>query len=80
MTVIKDFLTVEEFADKLCVSAKTIRRAILKGKISAINMGNGNKKIYRIPVAEIARIGIVDLEKLVNRMVEEKITSRKDSD
>lgn len=54
-----NFLTVEEFADKVKMCPHTIRRAIRKGKINAFRPGIGIKGPYRIPESEIERILIM---------------------
>lgn len=51
-----EFLTVEEFANKVKMCPHTIRRAIKKGKINAFRPGIGIKGPYRIPESEIDRI------------------------
>lgn len=64
------FLSINEFADKLGVHPITVRRGISNGKISAINIGNGKKKIYRIPVSEIQRIAEFDLKEFMDKLHE----------
>lgn len=59
--------TIIQFALKMSVHPNTIRRAIKNGKIQAINMGSGVKKIYRIPSSEIGRMALFDLEEIFNR-------------
>lgn len=71
-----NYLTVTEFAKLLSVSKKTVSRAIRRGKIQAINIGNATKKLYRIPRSEINRIALFDLESLVEKIIETKINSK----
>lgn len=51
-----NFLTVEEFADRLQLSEATIRRSIKKGKIFAIRPSMGKKGPYRIAESELERL------------------------
>lgn len=74
MSIIEtEFLSIKEFAGKIGAHPNTIRRAIKKGRISACNIGSGNKKIYRISKTEINRISILDLKEIVDKMVREKL-------
>lgn len=70
-----EFLSIKEFAAKIGAHSNTIRRSIKKGRISACNIGSGNKKIYRIAKSEISRIALLDLKEIVDKMVQEKINS-----
>jgi excisionase family DNA binding protein len=51
-----NFLTVEEFADKLKIHPSTIRRAIKEGKIYASRPGPGKRSPYRISESELERL------------------------
>jgi excisionase family DNA binding protein len=68
-----DFLTIDEFANKLNIHSNTVRRCIKKGKIQAIDMGNGKKKTYRIPKSEIQRLALFDLRKVIEMIKEGEI-------
>lgn len=59
------FYTVDEFADLVKMSARTIRRGIKKGRIMACRPGVGKKSPYRIHQSEIQRILSADYEKIV---------------
>jgi hypothetical protein len=50
----------------------TIRRHIAKGRINAIQVGGIKKSIYRIPISELQRLAIKDLESIIDKIVEEK--------
>ncbi len=65
----KDFYSIKEFAGKLRVSEHTIRRAIRKGRINAFRVGSSDKSTFRIAHSEIARMGIVDLQKMIKQMI-----------
>lgn len=67
----QDFYSIKEFAAKLCVSAHTIRRAIRNGRINAFRAGSTEKSTYRIAHSEISRMGIVDLQKMINKMIQD---------
>ena len=62
------FLSINEFAEHLKVHPNTIRRAIKNGKIQAINMGTGKKKLYRIPESELGRLGLFELKEMLKRL------------
>ena len=68
-----EYLTVKEFAAKLGLHYNTVIRSIRKGRLNAVRIGHGVKSSYRIPVSEINRIALCDLEKLVSKIIEEKI-------
>lgn len=72
----KDLLSVQEFAILVSMHPNTIRRSIKNGRISAFKIGSGNRSDYRIPRSEIERMSIVDLEKIIERIVDER--SKKD--
>lgn len=65
----QDFYSIKEFAAKLRVSEHTIRRSIRNGRINAFRVGSTDKSSFRIPHSEIARMGIVDLQKLIKQMI-----------
>ncbi len=69
----KEYMTVKEFAAKVGLHYNTIVRSIRKGRLNAVRIGYGLKSAYRIPVSEIHRIALCDLEKLVSKIIEEKI-------
>ncbi len=76
MDDLKDFYSINEFAKKLGVHHNTIRRSIKSGRISAFQVGSGEKSSYRIPKSEIQRMFAFDLNKMIDRMVEEKIRNK----
>lgn len=63
----EDFLTVDEFAKKLRVHSITIRRAIRNKHISAFRAGSGKRAPYRIPVSEIERMAMFNLEDVLKK-------------
>lgn len=67
------FLTIIEFAEKLKVHPNTIRRAIKSGRLSAVRIGSGKRATYRIPLSEINRIAIMDLEFYIEQIVQIRI-------
>jgi excisionase family DNA binding protein len=72
-----EYITVREFAKILKISTKTVSRSIKKGKIHAINVGPASKKLYRIPKSEINRIALFDLQDLIDKMVEQKMSEQR---
>lgn len=68
----KEFLTVKEFADLLNIHPNTVRRSIKSGRISAFKIGSGKRSDYRIPRAEINRMCVVDLEKIIEKVIESR--------
>lgn len=69
---IKDFYTIDEFAQKLDVHPNTVRRSIKNGKLCAFKFGTNKKASYRIPHSEIDRIMMFDLKNLVIKLIEEE--------
>ena len=72
----KDFLTVMEFADKLRVHPHTVRQAIKDGRIQAMKVGIGKRSQYRISNVELGRILEVDMMKIIERIVDEKMEKK----
>ena len=68
----KDFYSIKEFASKLGVSHQTIRRAIRNGRIGAFRIGSTDKSTFRIAHSEISRMGIVDLQVIVEKIIEKR--------
>lgn len=54
-----EFLTVQEFADKVRMCRHTIFKSIKAGKIYAMRVGVGKKSPYRIPETEIERLQVM---------------------
>jgi len=69
------YISLKEFAKMLNVHPETIRRSIRKGNISAVKLGIGKNSAYRIPYSEIERLGIVNMQKVISKIVDEKIAS-----
>lgn len=69
-----EFLSIKEFASKVGVHPNTIRRCIKNGRLSACDVGSGNKKIYRIAKSEIERIALLNLKNIIDTLVEEKMS------
>ena len=74
------FYSVCEFAKKLNVHPNTIRRSIKSGKIHAIRIGKGDRASYRIYPEELDRLSLVDMEKIVDKIVEQKLKERSHHD
>jgi len=53
---IMNFLTVEEFANKLKIHPTTVRRAIKQGRIYASRPSAGKKAPFRISESELERL------------------------
>lgn len=69
--MIKDYYSVKEFAAKLGVSPRTIRRAISNGRISVIRVGETERSAIRISHSEIERIAVVELRTIIKKMVKD---------
>jgi len=67
-----DFLSVNEFAKLINVHPQTVRRSIKNGHINAFKTGIG-KSTLRIPISEINRMAIVNLEKIIDKKIEERM-------
>lgn len=76
----KIYLSVNEFAKKLGKHPSSIRRAIKSNRINAIRIGQGKRASFSIPASELHRIGVVDLEDMINLMVEKKLKERIQND
>ena len=72
MTDEKDFLTVKEYAQLLGIHANTVRRSIKNGHLSAFKTGVG-KSVFRIARTEIDRLALVNLEKIIEKKIEERM-------
>ena len=51
-----NFLTVEQFAQRLKIHPQTVRRGIKSGRFYASRTGAGKKSEYRIAESELERI------------------------
>ena len=69
---IKDYLSINEFAELLNVHPNTVRKGIKSGRINGFRIGPG-ASTFRIPRTEIQRLSYLDLEKLIQKKVEEQI-------
>lgn len=67
-----EFLSINQFAEKLQVHPNTIRRCILNGRLSAIKVCSGKKVLYRIPISELDRLAFFNLEEIVEKIVEKR--------
>jgi excisionase family DNA binding protein len=56
-----NFLSVEEFAEKIKMCPHTVRKAIHEGKIYAIRPGIGKRSPYRIAESELERLQIISM-------------------
>lgn len=67
------FCSIKEFAVRLKISESTVRRAISNKRIRAIRIGSSKRAAFRIPLSEIERIGMVDLQEIIKKMVDEEV-------
>lgn len=59
----KAFYTIEEFANLLNMSYRTIYNAVKSGRVNAFRITDMEKASYRIPASEIHRIAEMDFNK-----------------
>lgn len=67
----KDFLSVNEYAKLLSIHPNTVRRSIKSGRLNAFKIGQGEKSEFRIPRAEINRMCLIDLEKIIEKKIKQ---------
>jgi len=67
-----EFLTVNEFAEVIGVHPNSVRTMIKKGRLSAFRVGGGERSSYRIARSEISRLSVVDLDKIVDNLIDER--------
>ena len=67
-----EFLTVNEFAEVIGVHPNSVRNMIKKGRLTAFRVGGGERSSYRISKSEINRLSVVDLNKIVDNLIEER--------
>lgn len=58
-----NFLTVEEFADKVRMCPASVRKAIKNGKIYACRPGTGKNSPFRIAESELERLHLQSMYK-----------------
>ncbi len=73
----KDFYSINEFSKKFGVCYRTILRSIHNGRINAFRIGASDKSKWVIPHTEIHRMGIIDFNKIVDNLVDEKTKEMK---
>jgi len=67
------FYTVKEFAKLIRVHPNTVSSGIKKGRIQAFRVGVGMRSDYRIPSTEVSRMSEMDMTKIIERIVDEKL-------
>jgi excisionase family DNA binding protein len=68
----KEFLSICEFADIVGIHPNTVRNMIKSGRLCAFRTGSSEKSSYRIAKSEIQRLSIVDLDKIIESLIEDK--------
>ena len=77
MSTIENFLSIIDFSERLGVHPATIRRMIKKNRINALKIGSGTGKlIYRIPESELQRLGIFDIEKIIEKEIDKRMKGK----
>lgn len=67
-----DFLSINEFAKMVRMHPNTVRKSIKKGRLNSFRIGSGDNAEYRIPKAELNRLSFMDLERIIEKKIEEK--------
>lgn len=68
-----DFYSIQEFADKLSLSYRTIFNCIKKGRISAFRVSHTKKGAWRIPATEIHRLASQEMENLIEKEINRRM-------
>ena len=68
--MIKEFYTVQEFAQKFSIHPETIRKSIKNGRIQAIRVGIGKRTPFRIPHDEVQRLSLMSFDQVVRKFQE----------
>lgn len=72
----EDFLSIKEFADKIHVHPNTVRRALKNGKLNGFKLSNGKRAVYRIPVSEMNRLALVNMEEMIEKIIQKRENNR----
>jgi len=73
-----EFLTIDEFSKLLRIHRNSIRSMVYSGRLNAIRIGSGKNASYRIPRSEVQRLAVVDLDKIIDKLVEKKLKEREE--
>lgn len=65
------FYSIIEFSSHIGVHPNTVRRAIKSGLISSIKFGK--RGVYRIPISEIERMAVCNMNEVIDKIVEDRI-------
>ena len=57
------FYTINEFANKLRISTRTVYRMIDNGRINAFRLGLAENSSFRVPASEIQRLAEMEYMK-----------------
>lgn len=77
MEIQEEYLSIKEFAAMMHMHYNTIMRAVKNGRIQSIRISCSKKAAHRIPRSEANRLGILELDKLIEKKVEERIQNEK---
>lgn len=72
MKKIREFYTIDEFAEFLNVHYNTVRNGIKNGHIQAFRIGKGKKSSFRIPHSEICRMALFNLEEVIDGIIDKR--------
>ncbi len=70
---LENFVSVKEMALSIGVHQNTIRTMIRTGRINAIRLSNKERAHWRIPESEVNRMGIFDLNKVIDIAIEKRL-------
>ena len=69
-------MSIKQLATVLAVHENTIRNMIRSGRINAIRLSDKEKGHWRIPSSELNRMGVINLNQLIDKAVERRLNEK----